>query len=885
MDRFWNLLAKKLSGEATRQELQELENLLKENTDLAYSEELLARLWKNQQPEREEDSLKAYENLLIRLKRHGFDLSAQIAPSKQKAYQQKKLLRLTSFSMLQSYLTIAWRNLVRGKAFSIVNVGGLAMAMASAILILLWIHNELTLDTFHKNKDRIYQVYSRGVFDGKPRVWGGTSMLLAPIVELNYPEVETAVRINPVSAFIFHAGDKHIGAYGLLTDPGFLKVFDFPFLQGDRTTALNSPRSLVVTDRVAKKLFGQENAIGKVVRIDSSGNFIITGVLKDLPNNTQFDFEYLLPWSYMKEVHWDRPDWETSYIQTVVLLKPGVSEAAANTRFSNLVKLHAKNVNTELFLHPLSKWRLWSKFENGKIAGGYIHTVRLFGVIAAFILLIACINYMNLSTARSVKRAREVGIRKAIGAAKHSLITQFIGESILVAFVAGLIALLIAQLTLNWFNDLTGKQLHIPYASPYFWLTGLCFLLFTGTVAGTYPAFYLSAYRPVQVLKGTFKAVNALITPRKLLVVLQFTFAIGMIICTIIIYRQIRYGQSRDVGYNQNNLAYIFLKGDMQKKYQIIKQELYSSGAITSVTRTNSPITDIWNGDDSYEWEGKNGSTSMSAALFHTDKDFVKTMGMQLVSGRDIDVEKYSTDSSAVILNETAVKIMGLKNAVNKPLKSREGNWHVVGVVKDFIPGTPFASNFPVIVQGPGKHHWYGTMTIKLNAQNSTAANLTKIGAILKKYNPDYPFDYYFADETYAGKFANEKRTASLVTVFAGLTILISCLGLFALAAYMAENRTKEIGIRKVLGASVTSIATLLSRDFLKLVLIAFLVSSPIAYWAMKTWLNNYEYRINMGVSVFIITGGISIVIAILTVSSQAIKAAIANPAKSLRTQ
>ena len=880
-------MARKLSGDASREELLELENILRENPELLYSVEVVSRFWHHRNEKSQTKLPEAYEKLVSKLKDRGIDITASrggLAAASQQHGAKQLFLNFTDFSMLRNYFTIAWRNLIRGKAFSIINVAGLAIGMASAILISLWIHNELTQDAFHKNKERTYMVYSRGVFDGKQQAWNGTSMLLAPVLESNHPEVEKAVRINPVSAFVFHTGDKHLGSYGLLTDPGFLKIFDFQLAQGDAASALNSPRSLVITESFAKKLFGKDDAIGKMVRIDSSSNFTVTGVLKDLPNNTQFDFEYLVPWSYMKEVHWDRPDWQTSYIQTVVLLKPGIREANANTRIANIVRKHSKDINTELFLHPLSKWKLWSKFENGKVAGGYIGTVRLFGVIAAFILLIACINYMNLSTAKSIKRAKEVGIRKVAGAGKSSLISQFLGESIVLSVVAGGVALLIAQLSLQWFNSLTEKRLFIPYTSPYFWLAGLLFIVITGIVAGSYPAFYLSAYRPIQVLKGTFKPIYALVTPRKLLVVVQFTIAIGLIICTMVIYRQINHGQSRDIGYDQNNLVFVFLKGDMQKKYDLIKQELMNSGAITSVTRTNSPVTAIWNGDDSYQWEGKSSKTAFSAAIFHTDKDFAKTMGMHLLSGRDIDAEKYPTDSSAVILNETALKMMGLKDPIGKSLTSREGNWHVVGIVKDFVPGEPFASGNPVVVQGPGRHHWYGTMTFKLNLQNPIGDNLATIGGILKKYNPDYPFDYYFVDETYAAKFAEEKRTASLASVFAGLTILISCLGLFALAAYMAENRTKEIGIRKVLGASVGSIASLLSAEFLKLVLIAFLISSPLAWWAMKIWLEDYSYRIQIGGWIFIATGILSIVIAILTVSSQAIKAALANPAKSLRT-
>ncbi|HYE55207.1 MAG TPA: ABC transporter permease, partial [Chitinophagaceae bacterium] len=884
-DKIWELLARKFSGEASEKELQELEELLRNNPELNYPAEILSDLWKMKTPAPDKETHTAYEHLHQQIKKQEATNNPEPAPQATTFYYHEEKRRPLHLPLLKSYATIAWRNIVRGKTFSTINIAGLALGMASAILILLWIHNELTIDSFHKNRDRIHLVYSRSVINGETKAWGGTSMLLAPILKTNYPEVEAAVRMNPVSAFIFHAGDKHLGSYGFLADPDFLKVFDYPLVHGKAETALSSPRSLVVTEDLAKRLFNSTDVLGKEVRIDSSSNFMITGVLKDLPANTQLNFEYLVPWSYMKEVDWDRADWQTSYIQTVVLLKEGVSESYANSRLRNIVKQHSENATTELFLHPLSKWRLWSMFENGKIAGGRISLVRLFGIIAGFILLIACINYMNLSTARSMKRAREVGIRKVAGAGKSSLIGQFLGESVIMTFIAGLLALVIAELSMKWFNDLTAKHLAIPYGNPWFWFSAVAFILFTGIVAGSYPAFYLAAYRPIHVLKGTFKAVHALITPRKVLVVVQFTIAIGLIICTAVIYQQIRYGQNRDVGYNQNNLVYVYIKGDMRNKHNIIAQELMRSGAITSMTRTNSPIIDIWNADDSYEWEGKKPGSSVNFALFHTDKDFVKTMGLELINGRDLNAEKYATDECGVLVNETALKMMGLKDPIGKPLKSREGNWHIVGVVKDFVLGNPYSLNTPIIIQGPCENHWFGTLTMKLNPARPATANVEAIGAILKKHNPDYPFEYHFVDQIFAARFTEEKHTASLATAFATLTILISCMGLFGLAAYMAENRTKEIGIRKVLGASVLAISTLLSKDFLRLVLLSFVIASPLAWWAMSNWLEHYAYRVRIGASIFIVTGIISIIIAILTVSSQAIKAAVANPAKSLRTE
>lgn len=894
-NRLWSLIAKKLANEASEEELDELRRLLQKNPEVHFPMQVLSDFWRQPLQERNDPDTRETEKIFRRIaerlaKRRAATLENQLTEPATPHNPSKKATILHPFinrnGMLQNYFKIAWRNLLRNKAFSLVNIAGLAVGMAAATLILLWIQNELSFDRFHKNKDRIYQFYSRAVFDGKLETWNSTSMLLAPELALNYPEAEATARINHVSAFVFHAGEKHLESHGIITDPGFLKIFDFPLVQGNANTALGSGRSVILTETFAKKLFGDEDAMGKLVRIDSSANFIVTGILKDLPNNTAFDFEYVVPWSYMKEVHWERPAWAETDIQTFILLRPGVTEAVANARFANIAKSHGKDVNYELFLHPMTKWHLWSSFENGKIAGGYIKTVRLFAIIAAFILLIACINYMNLSTARSVKRAREVGIRKVAGAGKSSLVGQFLGESILVAVLAGILALGIAQQSLGWFNQLTSRELLIPYTSGWFWLAAAGFILLTGILAGSYPAFYLSAFQPIRVLKGTFKAVNALITPRKIMVVVQFTFAITLIICTLIVYRQIRHGQSRDAGFDRNNLAFVYIKGDIRKNFTAISQELLASGAVTDITRTNSPVTEVWNGDNSYEWTGKRpDQKGIGFIKFYADNGFAKTMGLKIITGRDIDPKKYPTDSTAILLNETAVKTMGLKDPVGQTVKSRDGNWHITGIVKDFVPGLPFDRTYPAVIHGPGPEHWFGTLTFRLNRQQATSDNLKTIGAVLKKYNPDYPFEYYFTDRTYATKFQEEKRTGTLAAVFAGLTIFISCLGLFALAAYMAENRIKEIGIRKVLGASVSGISALLSKDFLKLVIVSFAIAAPIAWWAMHSWLQNYAYRVSINWWVFALTGLVTLLIAVLTVSFQAIKAALANPVKSLRTE
>lgn len=883
-EHIWNLIAKKLAGEANEKELAELQDLLRKYPDNTYPLQILDDLWKSVEPADKDDVEKAFVGHMFRLADHGQSEMKKLDPTNRFSKKKRLFFSLAgSPGMFKNHIRTSWRNLTRNITFSLINIMGLAIGMAGAVLILLWIQHEVSIDQFHTNKDRIYLVYSRAVFDGKLECWQGTPQVMGPALKKDFPQIEEAVRMNWVGAFVLSAGEKHLETQGYLTDPGFLKIFDFPLMAGDPNTALNEAHSIVLTENMARKLFGEEDALGKTVRLDSIANFTVTGVMKNLPNNSGFHFEYLVPWTYIKEAGWSSEKWTDWGIRTFVMLRRGVSEGTANNLLRTVVQKHAKDAKNEIFLHPMSKWRLYSRFENGKIAGGRIELVRLFGIIAGFILLIACINYVNLSTARSMRRAKEVGIRKVAGAGRGSLVGQFLGESVLIAFLAAGIALLILQPGLALFKTLLNENLFIPFRDPYFWLTAIGFILFTGIIAGIYPAFYLSAYKPINVLKGHFKSANALITPRKILVVFQFSFAIVLIICTMVIYRQIGFAEKRDAGYRKDNLVFVYIKGDIRKNYPRIRQELLSSGAITSLTRTNSPITDIWEGDDSYTWQGKDPATRNYFAQFYTDNDFAKTMGLTILAGRDINARDHPDDSTAILLNESAVKLMGFTNPLAQMVKSNQGIWHVVGVVKDFIPGSPFERVQPLVVQGPKSQ--LGTVTFRLNTENAISYDLKRIAEIFHTYNPDYPFDVKFVDESYAAKFRDEQHSGMLAAFFAGLTILISCLGLFALAICMAENRIKEIGVRKVLGASVAAITTLLSRDFLKLVFIAFAIASPIAWYAMHRWLQNYSYREPISGWVFVITGIGSLMIAAVTVSYQAIKAALASPVKSLRAE
>jgi putative ABC transport system permease protein len=785
--------------------------------------------------------------------------------------------------MIKNYFKIAFRNLFRHKAFSLINISGLAVGMASAIFIFLWIYNQWMYDAFHTQKDRIYELWNKG--NGKKiTCWNVTPQPLAPTLMKDFPEVESAIRVNGNQTSLFSYGEKRIMSEGSIVDPAFLKMFSFPLLEGSSETALKDAFSLVITEKLAKKIFGNENPMGKILKVDNEDNFTITGILKDVPVNTRFQMEYLVSWEYMKFKKYENSFWGNNCTMTYALLKPNATLASIAPKVKDLRRQYEKDNKTDdFFLYPMSRWRLHSEFVNGVEEGGLITVIKFAGILAFFILLIACINFMNLSTARSEKRAKEVGIRKVVGAQKGSLIRQFIGESIILSSIAGVFALLIVVLLLPTFSKFVDMDIVFEYKNPDFWLCFIGFMVLTGVLAGLYPAFFLSSFKPVSVLKGTFKKVNALITPRKALVVMQFTFAIVLIVGTIIVQQQIVHGLNRDAGFSKDNLIYHDLNGDIPKNYQSIKSELLASGAVTIMSKTFSPITEGWSNTTGIEWTGKSVDDKTLIDRFSVDDNATKTLGFQLVQGRDFDLSTYPTDSSAVLLNETALKTMNLKEPIGQIIKDGSSEWHVIGVIKDFLLRNPYKPAIPTVIQGAKRG--LSILHLKLNNQGTMAENLKKVEAVFKKYNPEYPFDYKFVDEEYAKKFEKNQRMSQFGTFFSALSIFISCLGLFGLATYMAENRIKEIGVRKVLGASVMSIISLLSKDFIKLVGLAIALACPIAYYLMNEWLQSYPYRITIGWWVFALAGLMAVVIALLTVSFQAIKAAVANPVKSLRTE
>jgi ABC-type antimicrobial peptide transport system permease subunit len=789
------------------------------------------------------------------------------------------------FSMLHNYLKIAIRNLLRNKGFSAINISGLAIGMASALLILLWVQNELSYDRWYPNTSRLYKLYNRDNFQGTLQAWPNTPKVLAPYVKKDFAAVEDVTRFRNV-VYLLSSGDTRLNSGGSCADSGFLKMFGLPLLKGDASHALSTPTGIVLTQHLAKTLFGNDDAMGKTVRIDSNNNFTVTAVMNDLPANTSFNFDYVLPWSFLAQGSSDNEQWGTNSVYTFVLLKPGASSAAFDQQIKNISIDHSgHSVTTEVFTQPMDRLHLYSKSENGRLVGDRIHIVQLFTLIAGFILLIACINFMNLSTARSEKRAREVGIRKVAGAVRGYLIGQFIGESIFIAALSFVLALLLAHLTLDAFNQLVGKELVIEFGNPVWWAFAIGFILFTGLLAGSYPAFYLSSFQPVKVLKGTFRRVNALVSTRRILVILQFSFAIILIISTLIVRRQIQYAQDRDTGYNRNHLVYTFNQGDIPQHYEAIKHDLLASGAVASMSRSLSPITQHWSDGWGYSWDDCTPADKrIDFVNLSSDADFCKTMGATLVAGRDIDIYKYPTDSGAIMLNATAVKMMRVKNPVGMTLRSDDGSsYRVVGVIKDFILESPYDNIAPMIVFNSGRS--FQVIHMKLNPSWPAAANKALLEKVFRQYNPQYPTPFLFVDESYANKFKAEQQVGTLAALFSGLTIFISCLGLFALAAYMAENRIREIGVRKVLGASVTSITAMLAKDFVWLVLIAFVVAAPVAWFIMHQWLINYSYRVPIGWDIFALAGGLALFIAVATVSYQAVRAAIANPVKALRSE
>ncbi|MEC3879932.1 ABC transporter permease [Parapedobacter sp. 10938] len=782
--------------------------------------------------------------------------------------------------MIANNIKIAWRNLSKRKGFSFLNITGLALGLASALLIMLWVKHERSVDNFHIKGDRLYVAMNRGMLNNELHCWPTTPKPLGPTLVSDYPEVAQVTRYAR-TGFLFTVEETQANAAGAFVDSTFLSLFDLPLVAGNPTTALSRANDIIITEAFAMRLFGKTDVLGQQVRIDSADYATVSGVLKNLPTNTRFRFNYLLPWTYMERLGRSDDLWGNNSVTTYVELASQAQLARAN---QNIQDVSIKNGDTknEIFLHSFPDWWLHSEFENGHLAGGRIEMVQLFTAIAVFILLIACINFMNLSTARSEKRAKEVGVRKVVGARRYALIGQFLTESILLASVAGVLAVAMVLLSLPAFGKLVGVRLAIDFSGVTLWAGILGVILFTGILAGSYPAFFLSGFKPVKVLKGTFKGFNGAVNPRKALVVLQFAIAIILMVATLVIRQQIQHAQDRQNGYDKDNLIYVYLSGDIAKNFPLIKHALLNNNVATSITRSLSPIMSIMS-NGMIDWDGKMPDNSQTFDRLHVDEGAVTTFGMELVQGRDLDLTKFPTDSNATLITESAQRAMGFDEPIGKIIRDLGQDWHIVGVVKDVLMGSPFEQTRPIVMHGASS--WFSVMHIKFNPNLPTQAAVDKTRKILKTYNPNEPFNYNFVDQDYAAKFRDTQRLGSIAGLFTFLTIFISSLGLFGLAAYMAENRIKEIGVRKVLGASPLSLVNLLNKEFLILVTIACLVAFPIAYWVMDSWLNKFTYHTDIQWWVFAAIGISALLISLLTVSWQAIRAAVANPVDSLRDE
>ena len=710
---------------------------------------------------------------------------------------------------------------------------------------------------------------------------------MGPTLKEDYPQVAGMARVSN-TAFVFANGDAKFKIIAGRIDPDFLTMFDFPLLYGNKEIALDDPYSVILTEKVATRIFGNEDPMGKTLLANNQLPVTVTGVMKNLPSNTEFDFEALVPVALAKALgRWHDEGWYSMSVQTYVELHPNAQLASVNESIRGIVQAHTDDQQAEVFLYPLNRQHIYSRFENGVPVGGLVDMLRIAGIIAGLLLLIACINFINLSTARSQKRAKEVGVRKVMGGKRISLIFQFLGESTVVVFIAGAVALIFVLMILPRFiafiNPLMEKRLTFNFVDIRFWVVILGFILLTDLLAGSYPAFYLSSFKPVKVLKGIVRTKKRGISSRKILVVVQFTIACALIMSTLVIHRQIRYALNRSPGFNKDNLIYISLEGDINKNYELIKQDLLNTGTAISITKTLSPM-DAENRTWGVNWQGKDPNTRLTFDVFGTDADLEKTIGVTIIEGRDIDVYTYPTDSTAMILNEAAVKIMNFENPMGEIVSFNGIDWHIAGVVKDFIFGSPNDLIHPMIILGPAG--WFTYMHVKLNSYNTMADNLAQVEKVFKQYNPDFPVEYGFVDEDYAiYKLMMEQQIGKLITWVAGFAIFITCLGLFALVAYMAETRKKEIGIRKVLGASVSSIVILLSKEFLILVIISFAIASPIAWLAMNQWLAGYAYRTNIPWWLFVVVGCMSLCITLLTVGFQALKAATTNPVDAIKSE
>jgi len=787
--------------------------------------------------------------------------------------------------MVKNFFLVAVRNLFKNRLYSIINISGLAIGLICTMLILLWVDDELSFDSFLPKSDRLYQVYVNAAFDGDITTWRSVPLPTYEEMKIADSNIKNSVVTGWGGDRLLKAGDTRIMKRGFYVSEEFLEMFQFPLVEGNAEYVLDDPPSIVITESTAKTLFGSEDPIDKIVRVNDESDLKVTGVLKDIPKNSSFQFDYLITWKLHEQtdpyVLENKDNWGNYSFQIFIELNDPSNESNVHNNIRDILTEKGEDdIKREFFIHPLLKWRLYSNFENGKSAGGMSDYVNLFTIIAIFTLIIACINFMNLATARSERRAKEVGIRKSVGSNKLELIFQFLGESLFITFIAFSIAILLTLLILPSYNNLVDKQLFIDFKSAEFWLFSSVIIFFTGIVSGSYPAFYLSSFKPVQTLKGKVTTGKSGTTPRKVLVTLQFGFAILLMVGSIVIYRQVDLIKNRQLGYDQKNLITIELTDALDENYQVLKNELLNSGVVTSVTRSNSAVTHI-NSNNFVGWPGKPEDQKVIFTTIVTEYDYAKTMGIEMFLGREFS-EDFKSDTAAIVISKSALDLMDLEDPLGTELDLWGEKRTLVGVVENVIMGSPYREVQPMfMIMGD----WGGVITVRLSNGNELSSTMATVKSIFNKHNPAYPFDYSFVDVDYQKKFVTINLTQKLANIFSLLAIIITGLGLFGLAAYTAQQRTKEIGIRKVLGASISSLVALMSKEFSILVIIAFVFSAPLTWWMLNIYLERYPIHIEISWWIFVLVGIITLTFALVIVSNQAVRAAQANPVKSLRNE
>lgn len=787
--------------------------------------------------------------------------------------------------MLRNYLLVTLRNLLKTRIYSFINISGLAIGIACSILILLWVNDELSYDKFIPKQERLYQLMINAHYNDQLNTWMSVPLPAHEAMKTAHHQIANAAIVDWGAERLIVLGEKKLLRKSYWVSKEFLTMFEFTYLAGNPEIAFDDPKSIIITESLQEELFDGEDAMGKIVRVNDKSDLTVTAIIADVPGNSSFQFDYLIPWKERENTNsWvvdNKDNWGNNSFQVFVELTDSQYETEVEASIVDMLSIKDPDDTyvREFFLNPMANWRLYD-FEKGKIAGGRIEYVRLFSIIGIAILLIACINFMNLATARSEKRAKEVGIRKSIGSRRIEVIIQFLSESIMIALISYLLALAIVLLVLPAFNLTVDKELALDFTGSLFWIFTITLVFGTGLIAGSYPAFYLSSFTPAKTLKGAINAGKGANTPRKVLVVLQFGVAIVLIVGTFAIYQQINMVQNRQLGYDQDNLVTVDFNDDLRKNYDVLKNEILQSGAVESMTRSNSSIAN--NSSNNFlSWPGKPEETQVIFSTITTEYDYAETMGIEVLMGRDYSKD-YASDSNAIIVNQAAIELMQLENPIGTELDLWGQKRTLIGVYDDVLSESLYREVKPLfsVLQD-----WGGVITMRLKKGQDVQVSLATLKTIFDKYNPAYPFDYSFVDEQFERKFTTIKLTRKLALSFSVLALLITSLGVFGLASYTAEQRTKEIGIRKVMGASVNSLVTLISKDFTWLVIVAFMVAGPLSYYLMDSYLDRYPIRITIGWWLLPFAGFLVLLFSLLIVSYQAMKAARTNPVNSLRNE